>query len=44
MTKLEEMTEEQMEQLRRDYLALGLDIEDIYKEWKKVYDDEKGNA
>lgn len=34
----EAMTKQEMEALLRSYLALGLDIESIYQDWKKEYD------
>jgi len=34
----EAMTNEEVEALTRSYLALGMDIEMIYKEWKNEYD------
>ena len=34
----EAMTSDEMEKLVRMYLALGLDIEQIHKDWKKIYD------
>jgi len=33
----EAMTQEELEQLTRIYLAMFLDVEDIYKEFKKIY-------
>ena len=33
----EAMSNEEVKALFRLYLALGLDIEEIYKEWKKIY-------
>ena len=33
----EAMTTEEMNSLTKMYLALGFDIEDIYKEWLKEY-------
>jgi len=37
----EAMTNDEMEALTRVFLALGYDIEEIYKEWVKQYDDYK---
>jgi len=34
----EAMTKEEMEALTKHYLALGLDIEDVYKDWKNEYE------
>ena len=39
--EVEFMTIEDIIQLYRTYLAFGLELEDIYKEWRKLYDDEK---
>jgi DNA-binding transcriptional regulator YhcF (GntR family) len=39
-----EMTEEEIDGLARVFLALGYDIEEIYKEWKKIYDEYKKNT
>lgn len=37
---VEALHDEEILALKRDYLALGLDIEDIYLEWKKLYEQE----
>ena len=34
----EAMTPEEISNLTKFYLALGFDIEDIYKDWKKEYE------
>jgi len=39
----EMMTEVEVEALTRVFLALGLDVEEIYKEWKKEYAEYKKN-
>lgn len=39
----EAMTDEEIEALTRSYLALGMDIESVYKDWLKEYK-EYGNA
>lgn len=41
---MEMLTDTEVIQLKRDYLALGLDIEDVYMEWKKLYEQETGTA
>ena len=33
----EAMTKQELQELTKTYLALGFDIEEIYKEWKKIY-------
>lgn len=37
----EAMTIEEMTNLIKTYLVLGIDIEDIYKDWKREYDEFK---
>ena len=40
----EAMTIQEMESLTKTYLALGIDLEDIYKEWLEEYKKFKKNA
>ena len=40
----ESMTKVELDTLFRFYLALGFDLEQVYKEWKEFYDEySKGN-
>lgn len=39
----EAMTQEEIEALTRLYLALGLDLEDMTKEWAEMYKEYKKN-
>ena len=39
----EQMTDEEINSLTKLFLALGLDVEDIYLEWKKLYKEYKND-
>jgi len=39
----EAMTEAEIEQITRVYFALGIDIEDVYREWSKIYKEYKNH-
>ena len=39
----EVMTDTEIESITRVFLALGLDLEDVYREWKKEYAEYKKN-